>query len=172
MLAVGYDNASESEGGDRTFDLPVGQDELIREIAAANQKTIVALTSGGNVDSSNWIERVPAYLETWYGGEQGGTALAEILFGAVNPSGHLPATFERKAEDNPAFANYYPAGDSKKVTYKEGVFVGYRGYEHNGTKPLFPFGYGLSVYHVQVFKSLGRPGERFIWPWHTPLASM
>jgi beta-glucosidase len=144
VLAVGYDNTSESEGGDRTFDLPVGQDELIRTIAAANQKTIVALTSGGNVDSSNWIDHVPAYLETWYGGEQGGTALAEILFGTVNPSGHLPATFERKAEDNPAYADYYPAGDSRKVTYKEGVFVGYRGYEHNGTKPLFPFGYGLS----------------------------
>ena len=62
----------------------------------------------------------------------------------MNPSGHLPATFERRAEDNPTFANYYPEGDSRKVVYKEGVFVGYRGYEHNGTKPLFPFGYGLS----------------------------
>jgi beta-glucosidase len=144
VLAAGYDSASESEGGDRTFDLPVGQDELIREISAANPKTIVAVTSGGNVDSRNWLDRVPAWLETWYAGEQGGTALAEILFGAVNPSGHLPATFERKAEDNPTFANYYPEGDSQKVTYEEGVFVGYRGYEHNGTRPLFPFGYGLS----------------------------
>ena len=144
VLAAGYDNDSEGEGADRTFDLPVGQDELIREITAANPKTIVTLTSGGNVDLSAWIDRVPALLETWYAGEQGGTALAEILFGAVNPSGHLPATFERKAEDNPTFANYYPEGDSRKVTYKEGVFVGYRGYEHNGTKPLFPFGYGLS----------------------------
>jgi beta-glucosidase len=144
VIAAGYDNNSEGEGGDRTFDLPVGQDELIREISAANKKTIVAVTSGGNVDSSGWIDRVPAYLEAWYGGEQGGTAMGEVLFGAVNPSGHLPATFERKAEDNPAFANYYPEGDSKRVEYKEGVFVGYRGYEKNGTKPLFPFGYGLS----------------------------
>ena len=80
----------------------------------------------------------------WYPGEQGGTALAEILFGAVNPSGHLPATFERRREDNPTFATYYPEGDSIRVVYKEGVFVGYRGYEHNGVKPLFPFGYGLS----------------------------
>ena len=144
VLAVGYDNASESEGGDRTFDLPIGQDALIREISAANPKTILVMTSGGNVDSSAWIERVPVWLETWYAGEQGGTALGEILFGAVNPSGHLPATFERRAEDNPTFANYYPEGDSNKVVYKEGVFVGYRGYEHNGTKPLFPFGYGLS----------------------------
>jgi beta-glucosidase len=144
LIAAGYDNASESEGGDRTFNLPVGQDELIREISATNPKTIVAITSGGNVDSSAWIDRIPAYLETWYGGEQCGTALAEVLFGAVNPSGHLPATFERKAEDNPTFANYYPEGETRKVEYKEGIFVGYRGYEQNGTKPLYPFGYGLS----------------------------
>lgn len=144
VLAAGYDNASEGEGGDRTFDLPIGEDQLIREISAANPKTIVTMTSGGNVDTSSWLDRVPAYLETWYGGEKGGTALAEILFGIVNPSGHLPATFERKAEDNPTYSNYYPEANSVKVTYKEGVFVGYRGYEHNGIKPLFPFGYGLS----------------------------
>jgi beta-glucosidase len=144
LIAAGYDSGSEGEGGDRTFDLPVGQDELIREISAANPKTIVAVTSGGNVDSNGWLDRVPAYLEAWYGGQDGGTALAEVLFGAVNPSGHLPATFERRAEDNPTCANYYPEGDSRRVVYREGVFVGYRGYEHNGTKPLFPFGYGLS----------------------------
>lgn len=165
LIAAGYDNNSEGEGGDRTFDLPVGQDELIREISAANKKTIVAVTSGGNVDSSSWIDRVPAYLEAWYGGEQGGTALAEVLFGAVNPSGHLPATFERRAEDNPTFANYYPEGDSKRVEYKEGIFVGYRGYEKNGTKPLFPFGYGLSYTtfkfsNLKVFPS-GAPGVHF-----------
>ena len=144
VLAVGYDNASEGEGGDRTFDLPIGQDELIREISAANPKTVLVVTSGGNVDASAWSDRVPAWLETWYAGEQGGNALAQILFGDVNPSGHLPATFERKAEDNPTFANYYPEEGTNKVVYKEGIFVGYRGYEHNGTKPLFPFGYGLS----------------------------
>jgi beta-glucosidase len=144
VIAAGFDNASEGEGGDRTFDLPIGEDEMIKEIAAANPHTVVAMTSGGNVDSSAWLEKIPAYLETWYGGEQGGTALGEILFGAVNPSGHLPATFERRAEDNPTFSNYYPEGDSNRVVYKEGVFVGYRGYEQNGVKPLFPFGYGLS----------------------------
>jgi beta-glucosidase len=144
IIAAGFDNASESEGGDRTFDLPIGQDELIREMSAANSKTVVAMTSGGNVDSSSWLDRVPAYLETWYGGEKGGTALAEILFGEVNPSGHLPATFERRAEDNPTFSNYYPEGDTRRVEYKEGIFVGYRGYEKNGVKPLYPFGYGLS----------------------------
>jgi beta-glucosidase len=144
VIAAGFDPDSESEGADRTFDLPFGQEELIRELSAANHKTVVAVTSGGNVDPGNWLDHVPAYLEMWYPGEQGGTALAEILFGAVNPSGHLPATFERRREDNPTFASYYPEGDNQRVVYKEGVFVGYRGYEHKGVKPLFPFGYGLS----------------------------
>lgn len=144
LVEAGFQQESESEGGDRTFALPYGQTELIREITAANAKTAVAITSGGNVDSSKWLDRVPAVLETWYAGQEGGRALAEILFGDVNPSGHLPATFERRAEDNPTFANYYPEGDSKRVDYKEGIFVGYRGYEKNKVKPLFPFGYGLS----------------------------
>jgi beta-glucosidase len=87
---------------------------------------------------------VPALLETWYGGQDGGRALTEILLGEVNPSGHLPVTFERRVEDNPTFANYYPEPGTKRVVYKEGIFVGYRGYEHNHVKPLFPFGYGLS----------------------------
>jgi beta-glucosidase len=70
--------------------------------------------------------------------------LAEILFGDTNPSGHLPATFERRWEDNPTHDNYYPEKGSNRIPYKEGVFVGYRGYERNHVKPLFPFGYGLS----------------------------
>lgn len=144
IIAAGYDPDSESEGSDRTFDLPIGEEELIREISAANPKTVVAVTSGGNVDPGNWLDRVPAYLEMWYPGEAGGAALAEILFGSVNPSGRLPATFERRREDNPTFNTYYPQGDSIRVEYKEGLFVGYRGYEHNGVKPLFPFGCGLS----------------------------
>ena len=144
LIAAGFDADSESEGGDRTFSLPFGQDELIREVAAANKKTIVAVTAGGNVDSGEWIDRVPVYLASWYSGQEGGTALAESIFGAVNPSGHLPVTLERKADDNPTYANYYPEGGSNRVIYKEGIFVGYRGYDHNNTKPLYPFGYGLS----------------------------
>jgi beta-glucosidase len=144
VIAAGFDSDSEGEGGDRTFALPYGQDELIRAMAAVNKKVIVAVISGGNVDSNAWLDRVPALLETWYGGQDGGRALAEILLGEVNPSGHLPATFERHAEDNPTFANYYPEPGTKRVVYKEGIFVGYRGYAHNHVKPLFPFGYGLS----------------------------
>jgi len=166
VVAAGFDPDSESEGADRTFDLPFGQEELIRQVSAANAKTIVAVTSGGNVDPGNWLDHVPAYVEMWYPGEAGGTALAEILFGAVNPSGHLPATFERRREDNPTFATYYTEGDTNKVEYKEGVFVGYRGYEHNNVKPLFPFGYGLSYTtfkyaNLTVASSNGASGALF-----------
>ena len=144
IVSAGFSPESESEGGDRTFSLPYGQDELIRAMASANPHTIVTVTSGGNVDSTAWLDRVPVLLERWYGGQEGGTAFAEILTGKVNPSGHLPVTFERRAEDNPTFNNYYPEGDTKRVLYKEGIFVGYRGYQRNHIKPLYPFGYGLS----------------------------
>jgi beta-glucosidase len=144
IVAAGFDQDSESEGADRSFSLPFGQDELIREMAAANPKTVVAVTSGGNVDSSGWLEKVPAYLQLWFPGEQGGRALAEILFGDVNPSGKLPVTFEKRLEDNPTFGSYYPKDGTNQVIYREGIFVGYRGYEHNQTQPLFPFGFGLS----------------------------
>jgi beta-glucosidase len=144
VLAVGFDPGSESEGADRTFSLPPGQDELIQRIAAANKNTIVVLTSGGNVSMNAWLDRVPALIEMWYPGQEGGRALAEVLFGDVSPSGRLPVTFERRWEDNPVHDSYYPAAGTNRVVYKEGIFVGYRGYEKNGTKPLFPFGYGLS----------------------------
>jgi beta-glucosidase len=160
IVAAGFDSSSESEGADRTFSLPFGQEELIREVAAANKNTIVTITSGGNVDPGDWLGHVPAYLELWYPGERGGTALAEILFGAVNPSGHLPVTFERRWADNPVHDTYYPEEGTNRVVYKEGVFVGYRGYEHNHVKPLYPFGYGLSYTtfqysHVEVKPAAG-----------------
>jgi beta-glucosidase len=144
VLAVGFDPESESEGADRTFVLPPGQDELIQEIASINKNTVVVITGGGAVDMNSWLDHVPAVLEAWYPGQEGGTALAKILFGAVNPSGRLPVSFERHQEDNPTHDSYYPEKDGQQVVYKEGVFVGYRGYEHNGKKPLFPFGHGLS----------------------------
>jgi len=144
VIAAGFDDESESEGADRTFDLPFGQDQLISTLADINNKTIVTVTSGGNVDSESWINTIPVYMENWYPGQDGGTALAEILFGSVNPSGHLPATFERKAEDNPTYNNYYPQPNSVRVLYKEGIWVGYRGYQHDHVQPLFPFGFGLS----------------------------
>jgi beta-glucosidase len=144
ILTVGFDPQSETEGWDRTFELPPGQNELIEKVAAKNKNTIVVITSGGGVDMTPWIDKVAGVIEAWYPGQEGGKALTDILFGDVNPSGHLPATFERHWQDNPVYNSYYPAKGTNRVVYKEGVFVGYRGYEHNGTKPLFPFGYGLS----------------------------
>jgi len=144
IVAVGFDPETESEAADRTFRLPPGQDQLIQEMQAANKNVVVVITSGGAVDMNSWLERIPAVLQAWYPGQEGGTALAEILFGEVNPSGHLPVSFERRWEDNPVHDSYYPQDGTTRVPYKEGVFVGYRGYEHSGKKPLFPFGYGLS----------------------------
>ena len=145
VVVVGYRPESETEGWDRTFQLPPGQNELINRIAAKNKKTIVVIISGGGVDMQPWLDQVPAVLEAWYPGQEGGTAVAEIVSGDVNPSGHLAATFEKRWEDNPTFNSYYPEQGSKtRVVYKEGIFVGYRGYEHNNVKPQFPFGYGLS----------------------------
>ncbi|MGB6430633.1 MAG: glycoside hydrolase family 3 C-terminal domain-containing protein [Candidatus Acidiferrales bacterium] len=144
VVAAGFDPESESEGSDRTFGLPPGQDELIQAMAAANKNTIVVLTSGGGVDMRAWLDRVPALIEAWYPGQEGGTALAEILFGDVDPSGRLPVTFDRSWDESPVHDSYYPAEGTTSVAYSEGVFSGYRGYDHAGRKPLFPFGFGLS----------------------------
>jgi len=144
IVAVGYNADVETEGADREFQLPPGQDTLIEQIAAANPNTIVAVTAGGSVDASHWIDHVAALLHNWYPGQEGGTALAEVVFGDVNPSGRLPISWERSLNDNPSYPYYYPTPGTLKVPYTDDIFVGYRGYEHNGVKPLYPFGYGLS----------------------------
>ena len=144
VLAVGFNAAEESEGGDRSFELPVGQEQMIQQIAALGKKTVVVITSGGSVDVSNWKDRVQGILETWYAGEQGGVAASRLLFGDANPSGHLPISWEKQITDNPSYAHYYPDPGTNKVVYREGIFMGYRGYEHNHVEPQYPFGYGLS----------------------------
>jgi beta-glucosidase len=144
VLCVGFDTESEGEGADREFQLLPGQNELIQQIAAVNPHTIVVLNAGGSVDAAPWIESVAGLLHIWYSGQEGGTALAHLLFGEANPSGRLPISWERKIEDNPSFAYYYSAPGSNRVVYGEDIFTGYRGFEHNHTKPLFPFGFGLS----------------------------
>lgn len=144
ILCMGFDATSEGEGSDRTFRLPSGQDAFIEQIASENKNVVVVLNAGGNVDMTRWIDQVPAILHAWYPGQEGGTALAQLLFGDFSPSGKLPATFERRWEDNPTFHSYYPQKADKHVEYTEGIFVGYRGYEKAGIKPLFPFGFGLS----------------------------
>jgi beta-glucosidase len=144
IVCVGFDNGSEGEGFDRAFELADGQDELVSGVAEKNPHTVVILNSGGNVDMHRWLGKIPALLHAWYPGQEGGNALAKILFGDVNPSGKLPVTFEARKRDNRAFESYPSDASGKNVRYEEGVFVGYRGYDHFGIDPLYPFGFGLS----------------------------
>ncbi len=144
VLSAGFNPGTESEGFDRTYQLPFGQEELIQAVSAANPRTIVVLTSGGSVATSNWIGKVPVVLQTWYAGQQAGNALPKLLYGDVNPSGKLPISWEKKIEDNPTYDNYYEQPGTKDVKYSEGIFIGYRYYETSQVKPLFPFGFGLS----------------------------
>ena len=153
LLFPGFADTIESEAGDRTFRLPPGQDELIKEIAAANKKSIVVLTAGGNADMTAWIDEVPALLHGWYSGEQGGTALAQLVFGDYSPSGHLPISLERRWEDNATYKSYYPNDGPKRIKYTEGIFVGYRHFDQDKIRPLFPFGFGLS-YSAFAYKNL------------------
>lgn len=143
---LNHDKGLDCEGADRTnMDLPFGQDKLIQEIAAANPRTIVVLM-GTMVEMDAWLDKVPALLETWYPGMEGGNALARVLFGDVNPSGKLPATFPQKLSDTPAAAlgAYAYPGTNGTVTYAEGLLVGYRWYDTKNIEPQFPFGFGLS----------------------------
>ena len=134
------------ENGDReSFDLSFGQNELIQELAAVQPRTVV-VTFGGNPYAMPWLDDVAALVHCWYLGSEAGTALGGVLTGRVNPSGKLPVTFARRYDDYP-YVKYgreaYP-GTDRQVYYREGVFVGYRGFEKDRVKPLFPFGYGLS----------------------------
>lgn len=144
IICTGFSYESEVEGLDRSFELPGGQDVLINAVAKANPKTIVVLNAGGNVAMQKWLPNVKGLLHMWYGGQQGGEALSEILFGTINPSGKLPHTFEKRWEDNPTYDNYYDPQGTLKVDYKEGLLVGYRYYDTKQIEPQFPFGYGLS----------------------------
>jgi beta-glucosidase len=144
ILAIGTNEQYESEGHDRSFRLPEQQDTLIQNVARVNPRTIVVLHGGGGFDVQTWINRVPALLHAWFPGQYGGQALAEILFGDVNPSGKLPITMEKQAQDNPAFPTFPTAANATVINYAEGLFVGYRGYEKNHVQPQYPFGFGLS----------------------------
>jgi len=136
----------EAEGLDTSLTLPDNQDQLIAAVAAANPHTIVVLETGGPV-LMPWLSRVAAVLEAWYPGSGGGDAIAAVLFGTVDPSGHLPVSFPVSPAQLP-HVNIagvgLPATQPFDVRYDEGAAVGYKWYERKGLKPLFPFGYGLS----------------------------
>ncbi len=133
----------EAEDSDRPFGLLAAQIETIRLAAAANPRTIVVVDAGGAVDLQPFVDRVPALVWAWYPGEEGGRAVADVLFGDVDPSGKLPVTFAKRYDDYPS-APYYNLNQNGKTPYTEGIFVGYRGFEAKKIAPQFPFGYGLS----------------------------
>ncbi len=144
IMSIGFNQFTEGEGSDRAFDLPNKQSELINEVAKVNPNVVVVLNAGGNVEMESWLNSTKALLHAWYPGQEGNLAAAEILFGITNPSGKLPASFERKLEDNPTYNSYHDTDNDLKVFYSEGLFVGYRGYDKSDVKPRYPFGFGLS----------------------------
>jgi beta-glucosidase len=135
---------TETEAADRPdLSLPSAQDELISAVAAANPHTVVVIDAGAPV-AMPWLGRVPAVVDAWYPGESNGTALASVLYGATDPSGHLPVTFPASLSQVPASTLAQFPGVNGKVLYSEGIYVGYRWYDAHHLAPLFPFGYGLS----------------------------
>jgi beta-glucosidase len=174
VVAVGFERYSEGEGHDRTFDLPWGEDQLIESIAAANPHTIVTITGGVGTSTSRWLDKVPALLQLYYPGQEGGTAVADIIFGKHDPEGRLPVTFDHSWQTSASYPYFYPtpgADTSLHVTetgghpvdytiehirYGDRLMVGYRYWTTTGKRPLFPFGFGLS-YTTFSFSKLQAP---------------
>ena len=143
ILTLGLDQSYEGEAVDRArLSLDDDQLKLIDRILEVNKNTVVVLNNGTPITMEGWLEKVPAVVEAFYPGQEGGNALADILFGDVNPSGKLPMTFPKNEKETPV-ANTYP-GSKEVANYDEGIFVGYRWYDKKNIEPLFPFGFGLS----------------------------
>jgi beta-glucosidase len=135
---------TESEAADRaSLNLPSAQNELISAVAAANPHTVVVVDAGAPVVMP-WLSQVASVVDAWYPGESNGTALAAVLFGRVDPGGHLPVTFPVGLSQVPESSPAQFPGENGQVLYSEGIDVGYRYYDADEKTPLFPFGYGLS----------------------------
>lgn len=143
IIFGGLSKRYEGEGWDRSsLVLPAGQDALISKVSDANKNTIVVLNTGAPVLIDKWIDNVQALVEAWYPGQEGGNSIADVLFGDYNPSGKLPMTFPVRWEDCSAYPTY--PGKNGKTFYSDGIYVGYRHFDKENTKVMFPFGYGLS----------------------------
>jgi beta-glucosidase len=155
VVVIGAASTSEAEGYDReNLDLPGDQNVLVEAVLAANPSTVIVLV-GGAPYVLPWIDHVPAVVVPWLGGEEGPDALARILFGQAEPSGRLPVTFPRRLADTPAHA-WYPGGAD--AIYGEGLYVGYRHFDHAAEAPMFPFGHGLT-YTRFAYGDLTAPEE-------------
>ncbi len=144
VACIGMNSSIEGEGHDRSFDLPSDDKEVLTSIAKAGRPTVAIVNGGGAVEMQSWQQQTDAILWSFYGGQQGGTAIADILFGKTNPSGHLPITIERAWSENPTYNSYHDPDGDKHVRYSEGIFMGYRGYDKLDRQVLYPFGHGLS----------------------------
>jgi beta-glucosidase len=143
LLFICLPATKESEGYDRPdLDLTSHQIALIEAVTGVQPNSVVILNNGAPVVMSEWIDGTAAVLEAWMMGQAGGGAIADVLYGKVNPSGKLAETFPHKLKDTPAYINY--PGENGAVRYGEGIFMGYRYYDTKAVAPLFPFGYGLS----------------------------
>jgi len=142
VMVVGTNSDWETEGNDRSsLGLPGDQDILINKVVEANPNSVVVINTGSPI-SMPWIKETKAILQSWFPGQEFGNALYDILFGETNPSGKLPTTFPMKLDDTPAYSHY--PGENLQMDYLEEIYVGYRWYEKEKIKPLFPFGFGLS----------------------------
>jgi beta-glucosidase len=142
IVIVGTNDDWESEGQDReSMDLPGDQDELIRQVAATNPRTVVVVNAASPV-TMDWADAVPAVLQVWFGGQEMAHAIVDVLTGAAEPAGRLPTTFPVRLEDNPSFGNF--PGENGEIRYGEGLLVGYRWYDARRVATRFPFGHGLS----------------------------
>ena len=158
IVFAGLTSEWESEGFDRVdMDLPGEQNQLIARVAAANPNTIVVLNCGAPLHMP-WLDQVAGVFHAWYLGQETGNAMADLIFGDVNPSGKLPATFPKRLQDSPAYINY--PGENGRVHYGEGLFVGYRYYDKKDVDPLFPFGFGLS-YTTFAYRNLSLNAARY-----------
>jgi len=142
LLTVGLTgDMGETEAGDRKhLRLFPAQEKLINAVGNVNPNTAVAIIAGSAIDTRNWMESVPSILMAWYPGQEGGNAIADVIFGDAAPGGRLPITFPKSVDQYPE--DFHVRGN--EIDYKEGVFVGYRYFDKHHLEPLFPFGYGLT----------------------------
>jgi beta-glucosidase len=156
VVVIGRYSKLETEGSDiATMDLPAGQDELIQAVARTNPRTIVVINTGAAVTMTKWLSQTPAVLDMWYGGQEGGHALASVLFGDTSPSGKLPVSIPKAWQDSPAYGHY--PGENLGVDYAEGIYVGYRYFDTKNVEPLFPFGFGLSYTNFEYSRLVVSP---------------
>lgn len=142
IVCVGLSDHFEGEGRDREFLVLEKQDELVKQVCAANPNTIVVVISGTPPIIEEWADEVPAIVQAWFGGQEGGNAIADILLGNRNPSGKLPSTFYKSQDDSPGFSDY--KNEDLQSVYSEGIYVGYRYLDKHNLMARYPFGHGLS----------------------------